>query len=579
MSDWISQFRSHMLSGEPNRCNECSCPWILITGTHGRSHSVDSRYHVPTDYGHYPAMLERRLRQSEVVLWCAILTVLLVVRLVTAGPSLSNDGYQYLSEAGNIRSGNGFSTSIVHFDEEQSHGRIPAPLTTFPPGYPVMIALMSHLRLSLRMAAVICSALSAIALVPLTVLLCQEADLDRNGTRFALAILEGNFLGLTLGTGVNTDALFTCLSCSAVIACWAGLRPGNSPSRTTVLLFVCGILVGAAYWVRYAAIFFLLALIAFILLQAVLARSIHLIARALPLLSALLFIGPLMLRNYLVVGSWRGGNTKPLFTPAQETAKTILISIHQALFAAPRPALGFGELCLYGGMVLLAWTFVRSPVALRIRPAHRVPGLIIMYTGMYIALLAYVGSTSAVGLTSRYFYPLVPLWAVGLGLVVQPVWSTSSSIPRLAAIAVLTGYLAMNSRGLMSTKPPDFHQNLEVRLQSSIPGNGGTVQDWIHSNIPHEAVITASCGQATGYLLGHPTLSLVDRRYSRQEWQDAYLIAAMDRFHARWLILYPQAECAFEQRDWPNLERLAHGDTAPGLTLAVKTSEVAIFRR
>src|SRR5689334_16547949 len=339
-------------------------------------------------------MLPERLRQSEIVLWCAALTLLIVIRLATAGPALSNDGYQYLSEAGNIRLGNGFSTSIVHFDEEQSHGRIPAPLTTFPPGYPVMIALLSYLGLSLKTAAVLCSALSAVGLIRLIVLLCQEADVDRSGTRFALAIIVGNSLGLSLGTGVNTDMLFTFLSSGAILACWTALRPGNSASRTGVLLFVCGILAGAAYCVRYAALLLLLALIAFVVMQAIQARRIQTIARTWPLASACLLMGPLMLRNYLVVGSWRGGNTKPLFTPVYETAKTMLLSIHQALFAAPRPVLGIGELILYGGFVALVWAVVTSKIPVQIGPTHRVPGLIIVYTGTYLVLLGYIGSTS-----------------------------------------------------------------------------------------------------------------------------------------------------------------------------------------
>ena len=524
-------------------------------------------------------MLPERLRQSEIVLWCAALTLLIVIRLATAGPALTNDGYQYLSEARNISTGNGFSTSIVHFDEEQSHGRIPAPLTTFPPGYPVMIALLSYLGLSLKTAAVLCSALSAIGLIPLIVLFCQEADVASNGTRFALAIVVGNSLGLSLGTGVNTDMLFTFLSSGSILACWTALRPGNSSSRTGVLLFVCGILAGAAYWVRYAALLLLLALIVFVVMRAILARRIQTIARAWPLASACLLMGPLMLRNYLVVGSWRGGNTKPLFTPVYETAKTMFMSIHQALFAAPRPVLGLGELILYGGFVVLVWAVVTSKVPLQIAPTHRVPVLIIAYTGTCLVLLGYIGSTSPVGIAARYFYPLIPVWAVASALLIQPVWPAPSKLPRLAAVAVLAGYIAMNARGAMSAKPADFHGNLQARLQSSIPNMGGTVQDWINANIPQDAVVTASCGQPTGYVLGRPVLSLVDKRYTRQEWSDAYVVSAMDRFHSHLLILYPQAACAFEQRDWPNLERLAHGDTAPGLSLAVQTSDVAIFRR
>ena len=523
-------------------------------------------------------MLPERLRQSEIVLWCAALTLLIVIRLAAAGPALTNDGYQYLSEAGNIRSGNGFSTSIVHFDEEQSHGRIPAPLTTFPPGYPVVIALLSYLGLSLKTAAVLCSALSALGLIPLIVLFCQEAGVDRNATRFALAIVVGNSLGLSLGTGVNTDMLFTFLSSGAILACWTAQRPGNSSSRTAVLLFVCGILAGASYWVRYAALLLLFALIVFVVMQAILARRIQTIARAWPLASACLLMGPLMLRNYLVVGSWRGGNTKPLFTPVNETAKTMFLSIHQALFAAPRPVLGLGELILYGGFVVLVWAVVTSKVPLQIAPTHRVPVLIIAYTGTCLVLLGYIGSTSPVGIAARYFYPLIPVWAVAAALLIEPVWPAPSKLPRLAVAAVLTGYIAMNARGLPA-KPVNFHQDLQTRLQTPIPTTSGTVQDWIDSNIPRDAVVTASCGQPTGYVLGRPVLSLVDKRYTRQEWSDAYVVSAMDRFHSHWLILYPQAACAFEQRDWPNLERLAHGYTAPGMSLAVQTTGVAIFRR
>ncbi len=524
-------------------------------------------------------MTPRHLRKSEIVLWWAALMVLLAVRLATAGASLTNDGYQYLSEAGNIRSGNGFSTSIVHFDEEQSHGRIPAPLTTFPPGYPAIIALLSYLGLSLKTSAVLCSALPAIALVPLTVRLCQEAESDRNGTRFALAIVEGNCLGLVLGTAVNADVLFTSLSCGAIVAYWIGLHPGNAASRTRGWLFACGILAGAAYCVRYAAILLLIALISFIVLQALLARRIKTIVSAWPLLSAFLLIGPLMLRNYLAVGSWRGGNTKPVFTPVYETARTILFTVHQALFVAPRPMFGLGELILYGGLLVLVWTVVTSRVALRISPTHRVPGLIIVYTVTYLVILGYAGSTSAVSISSRYFYPLIPVWAVAAALLIHPVWAAPSKLPRFAAAALLTGYIALNARGLTSPNPAEFHQNLQARLQSSIPNGGGTVQDWIARNIPHDAVVTASCGQPTGYVLSRPVLSLVDKRYSRQEWNDAYLVSAMDRFQSHWLILYPQAACAFEQRDWPNLERLARGYVAPGLSLAVQTSDVIIFRR
>ena len=69
------------------------------------------------------------------------MALLSIVYVHSKGVRLSNDAYQYLSIAENLRTRGKIATSIVHFDTERARGRLPAPETTFPPGYSLALIL------------------------------------------------------------------------------------------------------------------------------------------------------------------------------------------------------------------------------------------------------------------------------------------------------------------------------------------------------------------------------------------------------------------------------------------------------
>ncbi|HEX6267629.1 MAG TPA: hypothetical protein VFZ81_12120, partial [Burkholderiales bacterium] len=118
--------------------------------------------------GAWRDFLEARgaLRAGEILLWCLLAALAILLRAqVAGGPELGNDSYQYLVTAENWRLGEPAATSIVHFDPERTHGRIPAPVTTFPPGYPLLVALLSSAGLSGEQAGVLLSALATLALI------------------------------------------------------------------------------------------------------------------------------------------------------------------------------------------------------------------------------------------------------------------------------------------------------------------------------------------------------------------------------------------------------------------------------
>ena len=80
----------------------------------------------------------QRLGGREIALWSLLALLQFVVCFLVSGQArLGNDGYQYLSIVDNLSAGRGIATDIPYFDVERRHGVIPAPLTTFAPGFSI----------------------------------------------------------------------------------------------------------------------------------------------------------------------------------------------------------------------------------------------------------------------------------------------------------------------------------------------------------------------------------------------------------------------------------------------------------
>src|SRR5262249_42123090 len=77
----------------------------------------------------------------EVLAWTLLAFVAASALRALRPKPFSNDSYQYLAVAETLKRNHRVATSLVYFDTERSHGQIPAPLTTFPPGYPIVVGL------------------------------------------------------------------------------------------------------------------------------------------------------------------------------------------------------------------------------------------------------------------------------------------------------------------------------------------------------------------------------------------------------------------------------------------------------
>ena len=132
--------------------------------------------------------------------------VFLAVQATYDTLALSNDGAQYLSAVRNFLAGNGVSTSTLYYDVQLA-SPTPAPLLTWPPGFPLVAAAVTALGAA--------SDIDALRLVPLM------AHLFTGFVLYALVRLVGH--GYTLSLVVAAAWMLSVMS-------WIGTVQGFSDS-------------------------------------------------------------------------------------------------------------------------------------------------------------------------------------------------------------------------------------------------------------------------------------------------------------------------------------------------------------
>jgi hypothetical protein len=547
-----------------------------------------------TEAGTAPSTVKpywRPLSAAEIVLWCLLYALAVAGFLYRAGgPGLSDDSYQYLSEAGNICAGNGLTTSIVHFDTERSHGQLPAPLTTFPPGYSLAIAALTRTGLVGETAGLLLSAASFICLVPLIACAARLLELGAMATRMALVLLLGSFAADLYATAVSTESLFTALSLGALV-CLLLYERGTVGTPAAA---AGNLLVGCACWVRYAGLFLFVAVGAYLAWRALRERDRRSVTAAACLALPAGLISYLLARNVILTGSWKGGNTKAVVHPLMEVLKQFVISTYRLVFGEGVPTrLGVLQATLCVGLAVLSVLLFKSVARVRtsseirtaLRNASPSAGLLLIYVVVYNAGMIYLGMSSVISFGARMFYPLLPIYFLLSGLVLTRVQSlagprSTSQTWTMCAAMIIGSYWGINFEKTLARRsvPPDRAVEASFALPS---GTGGSLRSWFDANVPLNAVLVATNGQATAYALKRNVVSLVRSNFSDQRWDEKEVRAVMQQYGASFLILYPRISPAIEpvQQESAFLQELLERQRPQWLQLAAENDQVMIFRR
>jgi len=140
------------------------------------------------------------------------------------------------------------------------------------------------------------------------------------------------------------------------------------------------------------------------------------------------------------------------------------------------------------------------------------------------------------------FLPSLPLYlllfSLVLGWLIKRAHFRGGQIWfRVALCAFVIGYIGVNARDLKDPQL-EFRQDYLSAQFAERTADGQKLSDWVNTHIPPATVIAAQDGQATGYLLQRRTLALVESEYSAERWECPEIRMQMNRFGARYLILY-----------------------------------------
>lgn len=520
----------------------------------------------------------REIGRREIGLWSlgsAALTTAVTLALPHLG--IGNDSYQYLGVADNLLTGAGVTTDIPFFDVETAHGVVPSPITTHPPGYPVAIAAVRLLGLPPVAAAVAVSVLAATLTVLVLGLACRRLGVPRWAARVAVAGFALNPFTLVYAGSVLSESLFTLLVTCAVLGMVVAERTG---ARTASVL--AGVALGVSVHVRYAGLFVVVgAAVGLTLLLLARRDRRSALALALSVGTALPLFAPLLVRNQLVAGTWRGGNDVDVDHPVLELlAKTAWTGVHLVIGDASGPARVLQALLSVAVLAALV-------LLVRRRPDLRDGAFVLLAAAVvvYSVLMFEAGLVSAISYGPRMFLPVLPAALLLVALVAARVRDArpvaSGAAVRAGAAVVAVAALAVGVLGAFAKADTPPHVGVSERLAAPVAG-GGTAAQWLGAHLAPGEPILAADGQATGYVLQEPVVGLVESTFSDTRWDEETIDATMDRFGARYLLLHRHPQDgggALVQQESPFLGILLAGRPAESLRPVASSAEVLVLER
>jgi len=514
-------------------------------------------------------------------------------------PNTGNDAFQYFSVAENALTGRIGYTSLIHFDAERSFGVAPAPMVTFPLGYALAIALVSLLGLSAQSAAFVVSALSTAACLPLLAWIGNRLSWSRMLRNATLAIFVFNAAVIEYGASAVSEALFTCVVLLGV-ALVAAARLDADGGRWRWA--AAGLAFGAAYFVRYAGLFFVLGLALVVIRHLLVSNRALAKGYAIAFFIASVIVLAGVARNLVLVGNWRGGIAKivsnPLLSLLVETAaavKDLFVGTGFGLFVGP--AFGTGWISIARALLLVSlvaagigW-LIWSRQGRQQRANHddvilKSVGIdLLLLVGVYVACMFYAGLTTVISYGTRMFVPLLPLLILLIGLAAHGILTTrarpnaSRTAALLALGASLCFYVIVNVFLVLRPPSPSDPSSI-TRIMIAPPVEGISAHSMVRSLTGPAGVIVANNGQAVGHVLGRPTVSLVGSHYSAMEWNEKAVRQAVHQFNALAIVIYVPTAAQWNNDDFvpsPFVRQLAQGDAPSWMKLVYRSNELLIY--
>lgn len=521
-------------------------------------------------------------------LCAAALFVLVAVHLGQLGrPILAQDSLQYLSVAENFSRGAGLRTSLIHFDEERSFGVIPAPTTTFAIGYPFAIGVVASTGISPELAGWIVSATATAVSLIVLALFARHFALPVLAQAVLLGLFSLNSSTATFSSAVLSDAVFTAAGLAGTYALALSLAAVRVGRPWVLNAIAAGACFGLAYWFRYAGLFLFAGICACAVVFVVLGRRRGVPPLVLSIFVAGIAIGAGLLRNVILVGTWKGGNNKIVHHPVGEVARSFAVSIRDLLVgdleASQLWTLRAACVVMLAGVLLAgAVSRLRRRSAVAAPSAPLIPDtelLLIVIAVSYLFCLGFTATRTMIVVVARYVLPVLPilyLLAIRTAFDCRPPARPATARIAWTAfwVALLACYGVVHVDTWLRTPRADATIAADEVLDSRDP-TGLTAREIVLGAAGANGTIVSTNGQAIGYVLQRPTVSLVSPLFSSHVWDEHYLHDTVSQFAARVLII---GSANVEPPSSPFLAHLANGQYPDWLTPLGRTDRAALYR-
>jgi hypothetical protein len=535
-----------------------------------------------------------RLHLLEPAAWCALALFAAFAQLPQRNliPRLYNDSFQYLSMAKQLGSSQRIETSLVYFDTARRYGAIPAPVTWFPPGYPLAIAGLSTIGLANEGAALVLSLASFVLVAAEIWVLMRMLDPSRFAARIAVFGWMVNAHALVFSNSALSESMFTAFGLASLLFIVYAYR--NS-AHSAVYWAGAAAMAGASYWVRYAGLLWVAACLVFLLWQVATSgnkRRAFLRPAILAVSLLVLFLTPLLLRNMILAGDPRGGNNTPVARPFIKMAmRAPGILYHLIMGNGVLAQLWFFAALLAAGLIVLGLIAFRAGAVKPLVPARQgrsqvsaPPGWAIVLAALliYFAGITAIAARTPISYTSRMFLPMLPhciaLALCGLATLMRRVPAGGQSRTAFAAVLLcaLPWYTMSNVLSRASIEPDNYQRTVAALLEPDDKGH--SLKEILGQELKPGEVIAATNGQALGYVLGHPTLALAGRPFTLLTWNAPELRAHLARYGANHLLIFRSAELAPVTDQSPFLQKLAAGQPPSWLRVAAFNRDIYLYQ-
>ena len=471
----------------------------------------------------FPAINDKHL---FFIVFVAILIILYFYSIYKIS-FITTDSAQYISVAKNLISGEGLTTSLIYYEQHYQQNELPVPQTVFPPGYSMLLAVPAVLGSNLIEASFLVNLVSFILIPVLIYKILVISEFKKTiATISAVAWLL---------TSINWEFVLVSLSeipfvLFILASVFFFIKYENNKSSVKYLI-LSAVLLGFSFWIRYAGLFLIVAILLYQVLQLLKSRNRHRVRDILVYGTiTIIWVTILFARNYYYVGDIAGG--VKINNPSSTVE--LLQSFYWAILklAGMSGESQWEQIAIYFVVSMIisvlgfsAYTYIIKETDFTLKNKRMILFSVVNIF-VYMSFIVYLAANNdRQYLNERYLMPILP-FIIMLFVVLSGMTSSNSKnksyivLPSFVLVAILL--LVLQTRNFSKEMHwIDGRKDYQVAsLAMSARIDDRTVLDYFRETISINHPLLMPNGQLTGVFFDIPVVGLTQALFTNRIWTE-----------------------------------------------------------